>query len=158
MSTSVQRSTETSLVSLDQLQDRMSSLVVANQQLEVTRDNERALEQERIVSTQQALHQFSGSNTSLEKQLLNLNSQLQANRDAVSLETSSDADLEKSEQDSLEHKSASAQQLLKQAEDLEQQIREIERKMTVQEEANRKGHTSEIDRKIVRAIAAARGW
>ena len=66
------RNTETAMVSLEQLQDRMSSLVIANQQLEVTREEERALELVRITETQGSIQQHSDSNTGLETQLLNL--------------------------------------------------------------------------------------
>jgi chromosome segregation ATPase len=139
------RNTETAVVSLDQLQDRMSSLMMANQQLEVTRDSERALEQERITDTQGSIQLHSQSNTALETQLLSLQGQIRENEATAASEMAAEAALEQAEQTSLDHKKAIVQELTGQISTLEAQISVLERQFFIQTNAVR---TIDVSMKI----------
>jgi chromosome segregation ATPase len=139
-------------VAVMQLPHLMESIVIANQHLQNTREQERELEHHRISDHQSSIQLHGSSNTSLEKQLLSLQSQIQTNGSALAAETQAETDAEKAKQDSLDHKKESVQHLLKQREALEQQIRELEKRIALQQLANQKGHTQEIDKKIAGAI------
>ena len=145
-------------VAVIQVQDLMDSIVVSNQQLQGAREQERELEQRRMSDHQNSIQLHGSLNTSLENQLLSLQSQIKTNASTLATETKAEADVEKVEQDSLDHKKERVQQLSKKLESLGHQMKEIERRIALQELANLKGHTPEIDRKIVGATGDALGW
>jgi uncharacterized protein YbcI len=144
------RDSQSGLVTLNQLEDRMGVLVVANQTLASEREKETILEQARIIDTQVSIQQSSTSNSGLGTQLISLQSQIKTNATTLTTETKAERDLEKAEFDSLERKKGQVQELSKKIGDFEKELLELERRVNLQELANKNGYTPEIEREIYR--------